>query len=296
MATPRRPRAETTATTTTPASRDKHDDDAHLWLFLGREREADPLWDHNMEAAVRIRGPDQYADSLLGFEMAAGDIDGDGADDLLAYEDVDNETYVVSGAQLQSAQDQRIDDIALQEWHGGVKCLTTLGDWNDDGYVDWVSGHSLREVDGAQVGTIHFIAGGSGTASADVQDSPGYVYGASDGQQVGSSCRSGDMDGDGVLELLTSGDSSIAEDLQSFGIIRRDDGLPEGSSLYAPDLEYLADPDYFPSGVSVPRLLDWDGDGDDDLEVLGYYPEEDGLMSFTIIPGWDIPWDDPQYW
>ena len=273
----------------------KHDDDDHLWLFFGRERGDEPDWDHNFETAVRVMGRDRSGDTLLGFEMAVGDLDGDGADELIAHEMVDDVTYVVSGAVLEASHDQRIDDIAYQVWTFDSNCLAVVGDWNDDGYEDWVSGSPWFDVDGEYVGAYSFVEGGSSTGEFDIRDNAAFQYGASEEHTTGHFCKAGDVDGDGGLELITGSYSTADAARQSYGVIREDGGLPEGSSLYAPHLEYVADPAFF-AGISVPRLLDWDGDGDEDLVALGYQPNSDGSKGFTIVPGWDIPWDESQYW
>ena len=274
----------------------KHDDDHHLWLFFGRERGEEPEWDHNFETAVRVFGPDMAGDSLLGHKMAVGDLDGDGSDDLLAVESEDDIAYILAGAELEGADDDvRVDELAFQTWTGGFGCLAVIGDWNDDGYADWVSGHYHYEVDGLNLGAYYFLAGGPVTLQADVADSPDFIHGTSEDQRAGYYCSSADLDGDGVRELLTSGEASFDGDLSSYGVIHRDGGFPEGSQVYSPDLEYVDEREDFGS-IEEPRVLDWDGDGDDDLMPLGYDPDHDGLLGFTIIPGWDIPWDHPQYW
>jgi len=273
-----------------------HGDDDHMWVFFGREQGDEPEWDYGFEDEVRVMAPERSGDTLLGFEIAAGDLDGDGADDVIVHEVIDDVTYVVSGQDLESAHNQRIDDIAVATFDGDLDCLSVLGDWSGDGYGDWVAGVWWTEVEYPEAGALYFHSGGEGGGASTYNDAVGFLYGGpSDGTALGRDCSAADIDGDSRDELVIAATSTYDANEDSYGVLDDAAGLPEGSTRYAPPLEFsLRETDLLDRVTEAP-LLDWDGDGDSDLLLLGY-AESAGPGGFAIIPGWDIPWDEPEYW
>ena len=98
------------------------------------------------------------------------------------------------------------------------------------------------------------------------------------------------------LDLVVGGPSVADEDLTSYGVILRRHGFPEGAIPYSPDIEYVLDADHELYGGGAPWAADWDGDGRQDLFIAGYGNEVGGPGGFAVIAGWDIPWDEAEYW
>ena len=279
-------------------------DDPHLSVIFGEPAPESQVetWDES-EVATRVYGPaHDYGGYWMGDSIASGDFDGDGMADLLVNDEAiaiayESFVYVVSGPDIVGQDGARIDNLALQVWQEEATCLASLGDWNRDGYDDWVAGFagdSDYEEDG---GAVYFVAGSNDalTEATWAQDAVGIRYGMADGwgaygQQLGAGCWSGQFEGSSQRTLMLEG---YSEYIVSH-YVARPDGLPEGVAGFSGDLELMRTT-YDDLQWTTPSVGDWDGDGFDDL-LLDQYMAEDAPGGFALIQGWDIPWDSSQYW
>jgi len=270
----------------------------HLGIVFGEPTPTEPVetWGEE-EFATLI-----YGDDWLGDEMSSGDFDGDGHADLLV-NDYHDATYVISGPDLRGADGAQIEDVAHQVWAADANCVAGLGDWNADGYDDWVAGEPSDSDYAEQGGGLYFVAGSAESTEVDSWNAGanGILHGeanvyplASYGSQLGHECDAGDLDGDSRRELEIEGYSAY----YTTRFLLNTDELPEGVAAFEPSMSLVKEEEdmylLLPSGVS---FGDWDGDGINDLHLNGYnHALVDGPGGFAIIPGWDIPWGEEPYW
>ena len=201
-------------------------------------------------------------DELAAFQIAFGDVNGDGRPDLavgtgFAYEGSHrwhNYVYLNVGGMLESSPSWVSSDT-WDYWD------ILFGDVNQDGWLDLI---------GVGAGTdtwVYLNDQGTlaSTAAWRTTDDP---------NQVSLGGTYGDLSGDGLPELFIAG--SIA--LGGSGFHRRYDGLPEG--LFTTSATWTI----FEGYGSVVSLADLDADGDLDLTTGGwwgytrYFLNTDGLL------------------
>ena len=269
----------------------KVDNQNHIRVVFGRAA-SDHSNEYNLRDEVAIYEEEPTVNTYIGWKMAAGDFDGDGVDDLITLETQYDMVYLVSGPDMESSDGALIEDVAQTTLAGAVYDVTGLGDWNGDGYDDWVAGHYQMSYDGEEVGGLRFIEGTAAAIEGDLDDvAAGVVYGAYDDQQLGSVVNVIDFDGDTVLELMVFARATDDEEAHGFGLLRSADGLPDGTSVYSPDFEFKG------MEYGTAAAADWDADGDQEfITYLTGLTEGESPGGFLLVPGWEVPWDSPEYW
>ena len=257
-------------------------------LVLGREDAGQRTQDIQDAPAIGVYDPYNEVHAVGGF-------DGDGVPDLA--EGVDYGTlFFVSGTDLVTGDGALVDDLA---WHGlyaEATCISSLGDWDADGYDDLAIGYAYDDVYTSDGGLVTFVAGAELTSLDSIGEASGRQYGR-EGQNIGSNCASADITGDGLKEFTFTGASTASDDVAAHQVMLAAAGLPDGVSALAADLEILLSEDRTLFGLGSLSSGDWDADGDRELllnDYLGY--RVDGPGGFALIDGGDIPWDDPEYW
>ncbi len=250
----------------------------------------------------------------LGHGMStAGDVDGDGLQDLVmggccSFPAEVGRAWVISGA------DFTTEDIDLNEhtprWDGeaiddqaGYK-TSPAGDVDGDGLDDVAIGARLQGSGANRAGKVYVIFGASipgvdigSLADADVH-LPGTSIGGQQGYDIG---HVGDIDGDGLDELITGAHHTGRE-----AMVGGEAMLYLGSQLSTrteildtdADLRFITMEDNHLLGLSVEGNMDFDGNGSLDLVIgaAGIAPPTQGEGEEDETLGMDSPGDVYLYW
>ncbi|MCK6507030.1 FG-GAP-like repeat-containing protein [Myxococcota bacterium] len=218
------------------------------------------------EAVVRIDGSE--TNDYTGSQVRLGpDVTGDGTDDLaIAGWGVDSSTSSVGGAYLFSGpisgtlSTEEADFTVV-----GVGSLDYLGqylvlpghDLTGDGMGDLLVGSAGDDSAASAAGLVAIFAGPV-SGSRDSADTDARIEGGSSGTYLGYSAAAGDIDGDGVADLLLGG-SGQSEAYVVLG--------PVSGTVSADDADHLVTASAADSTGSAVALGDFDGDGALDLAL-----------------------------
>jgi len=227
-----------------------------------------------------------------------GDLDGDGLDELIITQITGPSSfYLVRGEDMSELATESVADLASQTWENGpsMDCVGPLGDADGDGTDDWYFGNRGYPWDYSLYGVIFLVTEtpGGTAESPEVIVEPEtavehYVTGRHEDQELGYDCVALDFDGDGVQDIHTR--SRPTDGSYEYAVLPGH-ALLKGPAAPAPAGLQLTHRSYLNAG-------DYDGDGDDDL-LVQYWDEElypAGFSGVGILPGWDVPWDDPDFW
>ncbi|WP_017596577.1 FG-GAP repeat protein [Nocardiopsis potens] len=252
-------------------------------------------------AAEPLPGP--RTDDAAEYRLIAGDLDGDGRDDLVGFG---------------SFEEMAFDTLVWLAEDGGfaeaVRLTTAdagaIADVDGDGRNDLV----LRDIGGTvedppwEPSRIAVFPGGPDGPAAEPSaeltlDSPGVPGEEADGDQFGAVLTAGDVDGDGRADVAASvnrpasAGPAMLDRADVVLLHGGPDGLTgEGAELLRPEdagVEPLpggepAGPDHDPYD-EIPRtglrMLDTDGDGTDEIAVTTSFPA-DGGTAVRPAPIW----------
>ncbi len=243
-------------------------------------------------ADVTLAGA-QVSDQAGWAVAGAGDLDGDGRDELLvAAPDSDaggedaGAVYLVTGAWLAGPEQQLTDTSATllgtsDGAHVG-SAVAGVGDVDGDGVPDLLIGAPGDSEDGS--GAVWLVPGGAPGQGARALDDVGVrISGEAAGDYLGSSlAAAGDVDGDGLAELLLGAYGSDQGGYKT-GRTYLVDGasLAPGAAVDLADAAYLfegeATNDW--SGYAVAGAGDVDGDGLDDVLIGAPFSEVTGFSA-----------------
>ncbi|MER7400216.1 FG-GAP and VCBS repeat-containing protein [Streptomyces sp. NPDC000151] len=280
------------------------DGDGHQDLVADSQGDGDSSGLHVMYGPfTRAGSPARTADIATGHlflseDLAAGDLNGDGRDDLVsmhAFEEMSESSELWKGG---------ADGLATKPTHLPDAATATVGDVDKDGYGDLI----YRPVPGGVVedlpydkGTVKVAYGsadGPGKRSTTLtQDSAGVPGAGEEGDQFGYSLSAGDVNGDGYADVaagvpyedLTSASGAALKDAGSTVLLKGGKGGLTGTGAQSFHQDTAGVPgvaeagDRFGEAVS---LLDTDGDGKADLAAGA--PGEDGAAPKDTGAVWSL--------
>ncbi len=256
------------------------------------------------------------ADDNSGISVAgAGDVNGDGYDDVLigAYLDDDGgndagQTYLILGNATGWAMDIDLSNVDASfigedggDWSG--RSVAGVGDVNGDGYDDILIGAWGDDDGGSGAGQTYLILGkASGWAmDADLANADASFIGEDASDRSGYSVAGADdVNGDGYDDILIG--AYYDEDGgtyagQTYLILGKATGWVMDTSLSNADASFIGEDADDRSGYSVASAGDVNGDGYDDILIGAYYDEEGGSgagQTYLILgnaTGWAMDID-----
>ncbi len=220
---------------------------------------------------------------LAGTALAAGDLDGDGTDDLLVGapgSDGDGNgagtAYLMLGpvagsGLLSNNSDGFVTGLAAGD---GAGASLAIGDMNGDGYLDAVVGAPTAEGVSATAGSALVVLGPfSGSRSAD-----GGAMGQTTDDEAGASIAVADADGDGVDDILVGAPSRDVSATDTGAIYLLYGPVDTFIALGKANVKIAgaAEDDF--AGHSG-ALVDWDGTGTSDLFVGVWGQDQNGELN-----------------
>ena len=222
----------------------------------------------------------------FGESLASGDVDGDGYDDLLVGASGANPmaaggggAYLFYGPLTGVLAAEEADAVVYgvySEDQAGTS--VHAADVNDDGFDDVLVGVESANGGGEDAGAVCVylgpLAGAHGTDGADF-----ILRGVTD-DEVGSSISTGDLDGDGVVDLVVGSLTANGDAGVDTGVVYIAFGLLETGSLA--DGERWEGPEASGQAGIVEVLGDVDGDGLDDLAIGAHWAEDDAGAVWVL--------------
>ena len=221
-------------------------------------------------ASLILEGED--AEDLVGRRLAAGDLDGDGVQEVIIGAWVHSDSLAQAGAVygvgggtggLVSLADADVKITGQSAGDNLGRGLAAPGDADGDGYGDLLVGAPGSDAAHTNAGAVYLLSGASLDLAAPIATFLGEANDDNLGSQV---CGGGDVDGDGVGDLLLSATShgSLGE-----GAVYLFYGPPSGErSAAAADARFDGEAAQDALGETSQMLPDIAGSGDGRYDLL----------------------------
>ena len=230
----------------------------------------------------------------------AGDVDGDGLDDILigAFKNGESatqagQTYLVLGKETGWSTDTLLGD-ADASFHG-----EGAGDWSGfdvaivrdvdgDGLDDLLIGAYGNEETGAMTGQTYLVLGrASGWApDTNLNSADASFLGEAEDDQSGQAVAgAGDVDGDGLGDLIVGApmNAEIGHEAgQAYLVLGRSSGWTQDQILDTADASFQGEEASAQAGNAVAGVGDVNGDGLDDLAIAAHRADDGGSQSGKV--------------
>ena len=240
----------------------------------------------SLASAVRYDGMAEYEQAGRSV-AAAGDIDGDGFDDVLvgAFGNGDAGTGAGAAYLILGSSSPTSTSLGAEIEYTGANAgdeagisVSGAGDVDGDGYPDMLVG--ADGVGGSATGAAYLLLGSALPSSQSLASAVSFL-GANPGDYTGTAVSGvGDVDGDGHPDLMIGAPGANSEAGASY--------LVYGSSSPAPEnlvgcLTFSGENASDYSGVSVSGVGDVDADGQADLLIGSYTGATDAGAAYLIL-------------
>jgi hypothetical protein len=248
-----------------------------------------------------IDGEAEY-DQLYNAIAGAGDVDGDGLDDIILGAHQNDEAglnagmaYVLLGSSFGSTRDVSLADASyrISGAYGSDFAGYSVaggGDIDGDGLDDVLIGAKNNPDGGVRAGSVYVLFGSRFGTEQDLDlylDADYQLIGENDYDEVGFSvANAGDVDGDGLDDIVL-GSESLKNDVPSnvggvYIFLARDLGPVVPISLAEADQRIIGEESSDYAGRSVSGGGDLNGDGFDDV-IVGAPEAESGGMIYLLF-------------
>jgi hypothetical protein len=216
----------------------------------------------------------------------AGDLDADGKDDMFigAWKDDDEGTdagaaYVVLGKAFKgglTSADYKITGVSDGDYAGSG--LASLSDMDGDGQIDLAIGAYGEDSAGDGAGAVYLLFGGV-SADMSLSDADVVLTGEDESDGAGIWLASGDVDADGLSDLLVGGSGADGDESGSGAAWLLHGPISSDGSLSDADIKLSGLVSGDDTGVCVASGSDVNDDGYDDLLIGGSSAEGDASGS-----------------
>ena len=273
-------------------------------------------WSRNMDLSnSNASFIGEAAGDYSGFSVdGAGDVNGDGYDDILIGAHLNDEgigmkigqTYLIFGKPTGWAMDTDLSNsnasFGLVGGRSGYS-VAGAGDINRDGYSDILIGAPTNSSGGYYSGQTYIILGKKTGWQMDtnLSKSDASYYGENAYDEAGSSVAGiGDVNGDGYNDILIgahNNDEGGQDTGQTYLILGKASGWSMGVNLSSANASFIGEELSDLSGWSIARTGDVNADGFDDFLIGAYGNKEGGAnagqayLIFGKATGWSMDTD-----
>ncbi len=164
------------------------------------------------DAPLRLEGEATY--DVFGWQLAATDLDGDGADEIVVGAPLSDRAYASGGAVwiYRGADELAVLDGPWDDWQLGSGVLGG-DDLDGDGREELLLGAVASWTGLHTKAGRYWLLGGADTPPASLSEARAVIHGAAVKDYLGSAAAMGDLDADGKAELIVgSGYVNTEED------------------------------------------------------------------------------------